>query len=177
MILVFLLPLVSAGNNIVCVDLFYGSSCPHCHEETEFLSELKQKYPELKVNLYEIYNNKENAKLYTEIGNIYDISPALYNSKTVPVAFIGDKAFVGFDYGDTELYNQGYKTYIGYSGFIEKTIQECLESGCICASESCDPNGECPDSFNYLLLAPIGIIIFIVGFILYKFRIRFKARV
>jgi len=177
MILAFLLPLVRAENKNVCVDLFYGSSCPHCHEEIEFLSELEQKYPKLKVNLFEVHNSKENAKLYVEIGNKLDISPALYNSKTVPVAFIGDKAFVGFDYGDTELYNKGYRAYIGYSGFIEKTIQECLESGCVCASESCDPNGECPNSFNYLLLVPIGIIIFIVGFILYKFGIKFKVRV
>ena len=75
----------------VCLYLFWGQGCPHCAEEKPFLEELKNKYPKLEVYEFEVYYNKDNAKLWENVCEKYGVQPA-----GVPMTFIGDKVFIGF---------------------------------------------------------------------------------
>ncbi len=72
------------------VYLFYGEGCPHCKDEMAFLNRIKDKY-KFNIHKYEVFNNKENLKLYKEVKS-------RFNDKHmgVPYTIIGDKTFSGY---------------------------------------------------------------------------------
>jgi glutaredoxin len=110
--------------------LFHSESCPHCQEERRWLEGIRANYPGLVIEEYEI-GSPENASLFAKMSQEYNTTSA-----GVPRTFIGSKVFVGFSEEEGDLvYNQGYKAYIGYSGQIEKTIQECLFDVCSSLSD------------------------------------------
>ncbi|NCO96572.1 MAG: hypothetical protein COY38_02595 [Candidatus Aenigmarchaeota archaeon CG_4_10_14_0_8_um_filter_37_24] len=161
-VLILITTIVNAQNNSVCIDLFYGKTCPHCTQEEVFLEQLKEKYPALKVNQFEVHYNETNKKIFEEVAKKFSISEKVYISGTVPTTFIGEKAFVGFSEGDQETFNPTYQAYIGNNGFIEKTIQECLENGdCSCYSDSVKIGISNNGLNNDVFIAP-GIIILIL---------------
>jgi thiol-disulfide isomerase/thioredoxin/cytochrome c biogenesis protein CcdA len=91
---------------------FWGDGCPHCAEEKIFLEQMKEKYPELEVEMFETWNNRENAQLFREAADAYNI-----RSRLVPTTFIGD-----------------FDPIVGYSerinSEIERKIADCIENGC-----------------------------------------------
>ncbi len=96
--------------------LFWGEGCPHCSEEKEFLVALKQKYPTLEVKDYEVWYDKQNARLFGRI-----IKAAGGRSAGVPATVIGDKVFIGFNVQTAQA--------------IEDAIMLCRERGCPDAME------------------------------------------
>jgi len=104
----------SVENNNLKIYLFFGSTCPHCKKAEVFLNTLKEKYQELEVVSYEVFNNKENADL------LLSLLEACGKEKVVrvPVIFIGEEVIVGYNADDT--------TGI----FLEKSIKDCFENGC-----------------------------------------------
>ncbi|MBS1266064.1 MAG: hypothetical protein MAG795_00029 [Candidatus Woesearchaeota archaeon] len=103
--------------------LFYSKTCPHCHEEIEFLNQIKTDYPDIEFNFYEI-SSPENSALLDKYAKEYDTT-----TRGVPRTFIADKVFIGFDPGQGELeYTQQYKAYIGYKNQIEKHLAELNNS-------------------------------------------------
>ena len=90
---------------------FYGEGCPHCSNAKPFLEKLKIEYPNLNVKSYEIYNNKENRKLFSALGDACaeDISG-------VPAFFIGDDAFVGYA--------------SSMDNHIRQLVENCLANNC-----------------------------------------------
>ncbi|MAF20189.1 MAG: hypothetical protein CMI55_00740 [Parcubacteria group bacterium] len=81
-----------ADNSSVELTYFYGSACPHCKKASAFLDKLEEKYPELTIERYEVFNNRQNAKLLLELLE------ASGQEKTVrvPAIFIGDKTIIGY---------------------------------------------------------------------------------
>lgn len=76
----------------VKVYFFHGDGCPHCADEEEFLENLKKNtYLDFKVLKYEIWKDKENIKLLTNLAKKMD-----WNVQGVPFTVIGDKTFSGF---------------------------------------------------------------------------------
>ncbi len=75
----------------VDVYFFYGDGCPHCAKVEPYIAELKNN-PNVNVVSYEIYNNKDNAKLLTEYFNNYTV-PA--RDQGIPAVFIGNSYLVG----------------------------------------------------------------------------------
>ena len=76
------------------VDLyfFWGYGCPHCTKEKEFLEKLQQKYPHLEIKSYEVWHDRENAKLFVQMAEAYGIK-----AKAVPTTFIGNfEPIVGY---------------------------------------------------------------------------------
>lgn len=72
--------------------IFYGDGCPHCAAERYYLShELTEKYPNVNVHEYEIYNNQNNILLLQEVAEKLDVIV-----DGVPFLVIGDQTFVGF---------------------------------------------------------------------------------
>lgn len=98
-------------SNQVTVYLFWGEGCPYCHMEIAFLDELLEKYPNMAVQDYEVFNHPENrpymARMLAEHG---------VQSTGVPVTFIGDRYWIGFN------------DVIGRQ--IEAKIVTCLETTC-----------------------------------------------
>jgi thiol-disulfide isomerase/thioredoxin len=116
---VFLLIVLDAkifhANNNVKVYFFWGKGCPHCAQEEIFLEQLKKKCPQLEVKSYEVWYNKENAKLFSQMAEAYRTRP-----EGVPTTFIGEfKPVVG--YRDYELTGK----------VIEDRIKFCIKQGCI----------------------------------------------
>jgi thiol-disulfide isomerase/thioredoxin len=157
----------AAENNTVCVFLFYDSGCPHCAQERLFLQELKQKYP---IDLHEFeVGNPENSNLWYQICSKYKTRFGV-----VPITFIGDKVFVGFDYGDQEIFNPQYNAFIGYSSVIEKTIKEYVEKGGVgCPSESSSSSMNL--SSNIILVVVLIITIGTI-FVLLRNKIKIKIK-
>jgi thiol-disulfide isomerase/thioredoxin len=92
--------------------LFWGDGCPHCAKEKEALPKLQEKYPQLKVYLFEVYYNKEN------VDKFINVAEALGTKAVgVPFTVIGDKYFSGFD----------EKTSVG---MFEEQVSKCLSNGC-----------------------------------------------
>lgn len=102
---------VSASNSVNAY-LFYGEGCPHCAKEEAFLETIKDKYPDLKINSFEIYYNQENIVFLKEIAKTLNVQTG-----SVPFLIIGDKTFIGYSPTISPIQ-------------IENRIKECLITKC-----------------------------------------------
>jgi glutaredoxin len=92
---------------------FYGDGCPHCAKEEVFLEELEKDYPEININSFETWYNKENASLLKDIADKLDLQIS-----GVPVLIIGEEAIIGYHTDETT----GHK--------IVSKIEQALAEGC-----------------------------------------------
>lgn len=106
----FILPSINAEEKKqVNVYLFHSNTCSHCKAEIEFLNEIQKEYKNLKINLYEINDVKENKELMINIKEKLNI-----DSPMVPFTVIGDYYYIG--------YNDGVKD--GIKNLIKKYTSE-----------------------------------------------------
>lgn len=92
LLLLILIPIkVKADSNMVNMYLFYGDGCPHCAALEEALDEIKGEYPNLKVHMFEVWKNPNNAKLMNKAAKLLGA-----NVTGVPFAVIGTRTFVGY---------------------------------------------------------------------------------
>lgn len=70
---------------------FWGEGCPHCENQKPFLTKMDEKYPELKINMYEIYKNTENKKLMDEMNTKLNA-----DARGVPFTVVGDNYTIGW---------------------------------------------------------------------------------
>ena len=83
----------------VSLYLFHGQECPHCEEEREWLSKIKDKYQDnLNIYYFEVWHSNENAQIMEKVKKELNA-----DVKGVPFTIIGDKYYVGFSspIGDT----------------------------------------------------------------------------
>lgn len=102
----------SAQQGTVVLYLFEGRECPHCGEEKIFLEALRKKYPTLTVREFEVWHDKKNAALFSQV-----IRSAGVQRAGVPGTIIGKKLFIGFN-------EQTGKA-------IEGAVALCVKQGCI----------------------------------------------
>lgn len=76
----------------VVVTMFWGDGCPHCAKAKPFLEGLKEKYPTMELRLYEVWYNEDNLKMMQQMAEQYG-----FQATGVPLTFIGDKYWVGFN--------------------------------------------------------------------------------
>ncbi len=76
----------------VDVYLFWGDGCPYCHQEQLFLDQLVAQYPDVTVHAFEVWNDVPNRALLEAFSDAFD-RPVT----GVPVTFIGENAWVGFN--------------------------------------------------------------------------------
>ncbi len=76
--------------------LFYGDGCPHCAKEEKFLDSIIGDYSDLKIERFEIWNNRSNALLLAEIAKELKI-----NVSGVPVFIAGENNIVGYQSDET----------------------------------------------------------------------------
>ena len=100
------------GNKTVVLYFFWGVGCPHCAKAEPFLEKLAAKYPQLRIESYEVLKNSRNAALYIDMAKSHG-----KEAVGVPAFFIGNAMIVGFD-EDTE-------------GEIEEKVKSCIiQRGC-----------------------------------------------
>lgn len=95
------------------IDFFYSATCVHCAAEEEFLAGLKQKYPEIQINSYEVISSAENQKILYEFYERYKVPRRARGP--LPVTFTPAKYFIGYDEGTGQQ--------------IEACLQSCLDGG------------------------------------------------
>ncbi|TAN42828.1 MAG: thioredoxin [Nitrospirae bacterium] len=105
---------IQAADNKVKVVFFYGEGCPHCSLEKPFLVRMSVMYPEIEVVSFEIWKDKENAKLLSEVAEAYGVKVS-----GIPATFIGDYApVIGYISDETS------------GREIESKIKACIRKGC-----------------------------------------------
>ncbi len=94
--------------------MFYGTGCPHCAKELEFLEEMAFEYGEL-VHIYEfeVYYNEVNAQRFNKALEELDVKMG-----GVPLTFIGDEVIVG--YGSDQTTGKD----------IKDRVEFCLTNNC-----------------------------------------------
>ena len=119
---------------------FWSNGCSHCAAEEPFLEDMQAKYPDLEVKAYEV-SNQENAQLFNRMTQAYGTTP-----QGVPMTFIGDEYFKGYDNYDNSGIN------------IENAIANCVENGCIDPIEKLGEEQETISIVQILGLAAVDAI-------------------
>ena len=69
----FTSPVLAVENKTTCIVYFTGIGCPHCTKADPFvLEQLPEKYPNLVIIEYEIYQQGENAPFLYDYNNLYN---------------------------------------------------------------------------------------------------------
>jgi cytochrome c biogenesis protein CcdA/glutaredoxin len=114
LLLVFMLlstqPLHAAPEPVV-IYIFWGATCPYCHAEREFLTELNSRYPDVILREYEVYHDEGNRIYWAQMLAAHGLEPS-----GVPTTFIGDRVWIGF--ADSITYQ------------IEAAVIACQQTGC-----------------------------------------------
>ena len=111
LMITFIPNIVSAKDNEVTLYLFYSKTCPHCHNEREYLKKIKDDYPNLKIKQYEVTTSEENSELMLLVDESLND-----NNQYIPYTVIGTNSLVGFN-----EYTQDK---------IEEYIEECSKYEC-----------------------------------------------
>ena len=99
---------VKEEDNKINLYLFHGKECPHCAEEKVWLEDIKDKYnDEMNFYYYEVWYDKENAKLLDQVIKEFNIKKA-----GVPVTVIGEKYYVGYSKSTASSIENVIKSYL-----------------------------------------------------------------
>ena len=110
---IFLVKPAFAQEEQVNIYFFWGEGCPHCAYEKSFLEKLEERYPEVKIYDFEIWNNSDNRELLVEVGKKLNA-----NISGVPFTVIGEKHVSGWLSEETT------------GAAIENIVQCVLKDGC-----------------------------------------------
>jgi len=92
-IIIFLMLPLNLSAKEVNLELFYGKECPHCHHELKYLKMLEKQFGDnLKIKKYEVWYDKENAKLLADTR----LKLKDKDSQGVPYTVISDNHFLGY---------------------------------------------------------------------------------
>lgn len=78
--------------NDVEIIVFFGQGCPHCAALHEYLYDLQEDNPNLKVTELEVYSNNDNRDMFQKMTSAYGTK-----IEGVPTSFINDKTFAGIN--------------------------------------------------------------------------------
>ncbi|MFW5962704.1 MAG: hypothetical protein ACOCQR_03715, partial [bacterium] len=74
---------------------FYGSTCPYCYETTPMIEKLEKRYPDLDVKILEVWEDPNNAALFTE-----KMSEIKQEARGVPTVVFHGKSYIGANIQD-----------------------------------------------------------------------------
>lgn len=103
------------ANKKIQLYLFWGYGCPHCEKEKAFLEKLRQEYPQLTVNSYEVWQNRNNALFFSRMADAFGAK-----ATAVPMTFIGNLEPI-----------MGYSSDRVTGEKIEERVKYCIEHDCI----------------------------------------------
>lgn len=85
---------ISERDNIK-IYYFYSSTCDECTKLDSYLKSLEKKYPEVKIEKYELSNNSSNVELFYNFLNKYNIQTYSTKYYQIPAIFIGKYSLIG----------------------------------------------------------------------------------
>lgn len=71
--------------------LFWGDGCPNCAKEKDWLEDVKEQYPDLTVELIEVWNDADNRELFQAVGEELG-----FEAGSVPTTVIGERVWIGW---------------------------------------------------------------------------------
>ena len=74
------------------LELFWAEGCPYCEAERGWLPTLEERYPELRVEQYEVSRDPANRELLSQRAAEHGVEV-----RGVPMTFFADRHWVGFD--------------------------------------------------------------------------------
>jgi thiol-disulfide isomerase/thioredoxin len=74
------------------VVLFWAQGCPYCEAELEFLADLADRMPQVRIADFEVRDSEANRAHFTEVLAALGMEP-----QAVPTTIVGDQVWVGFD--------------------------------------------------------------------------------
>lgn len=78
--------------NKINLYLFYSATCPHCHDEMEYLNSIKDDYKDvLNIYTYEVTKDENNSKMMNATKKVFNV-----NQPYVPFTVIGKEYIIGF---------------------------------------------------------------------------------
>lgn len=102
---------VPPPGNTTTLYFFWGNTCPVCEEMQPFIEDLDAEYPDLRVRMYEVYDNRTNQDRFKAVAAAYGT-----RARAVPMTFLGQDHWTGF----TDRTRSR----------IESAVQSCLDEGC-----------------------------------------------
>jgi len=107
---------ILGANSVSAADLevyfFWSQGCPHCAKQEEFFESIKDEYPGMRINDYEVGRHRNNAELLQKVGKELNANVA-----GVPFTVIGDKYFIGFNESSSKKE-------------LKSRIDQCIFGGC-----------------------------------------------
>ena len=99
------------SGSVVPIYLFIGEGCPHCAKAKPYFESLAETYPEINLQVLEVYYNGENQAFFLSMAERAGIQQF-----AVPTIFIGP------------YYLQGYSEELNPE--IEAVVIKCMKDGC-----------------------------------------------
>lgn len=82
----------SAGTNeTITATYFYGNGCSHCEAVKHLIADIQARYPELRIEMLEINDNKTNLETFLAMP----IPVGSGTMRSIPAIFIGKNASIG----------------------------------------------------------------------------------
>lgn len=81
------------GDDKIDMYYFHLNTCPHCHEQNKFNKILKEKYPQLKIHVFEL-TQPGTREMFTNLSK--DIEGLDSKSIATPTTIIGTQFNVGY---------------------------------------------------------------------------------
>ncbi len=104
----------ATDSSTLLVYLFWGEGCSNCSQAKLFLNEMKAKYNNMEIKSYEVFYDKKNYNLLSQLLDAYNIK-----FTGVPVIFIGEKSFSGFTSAYKENVEDAIKSSIANGQYID----------------------------------------------------------
>jgi thiol-disulfide isomerase/thioredoxin len=142
----------------VNVYLFWGEGCPHCLAEKEFLYDLASEDSSIVIHDYEVYNDPDAGKKFSEAAEKLDISV-----NGVPFLVIGDQYLVGYPTKNEDALPYKIKIRFMIQKYREERCSDIFdEENSYSASESVESEneGDCSksDDSGGVILPKVGNI-------------------
>ncbi len=117
---ILMLPNLTRANQIPTLHFFWREGCPFCEQQKIFHQELKEEYPTLQIRDYSI-PGPMNEQILQEMISLHPEARRYFGA--VPITFLGDNFFVGFDSGVEQQIRNQVAFYYG-----EATVMPELEN-------------------------------------------------
>lgn len=100
-----------AASGTFPVDLYYfwGDGCPVCSQQKLYLDDLVARYPEVTVHSFEVWNDRDNLALLQAFSTAFG-----REVRGVPVTFIGEDAWIGFNAAFGQQMTASVEAYRSY---------------------------------------------------------------
>ena len=92
--LLLILPINTKALEKIDLYLFHSSTCEHCQAEIKYLDSIKDKYPNLKVHLYETTDPNEESTKNAKLG--MEVASKIGVTYQTPFTILGETYYIGF---------------------------------------------------------------------------------